>query len=128
MLLNEITFAGNVGSECKTGTTQNGKEWAQFTLCHNEKGKDGRPDVPTWVRVVAFGYAVSDAKLAVKGANVVVRGKLQISKYKDKNQVEQTSVEINAYQIGVIQKGERVQQQQSASPPVTEPSLDEIPF
>jgi len=123
MILNEITIAGNAGIDVDVKMSQGGKEWAQFTLCHTEKNKETQVETSTWVRVKAFGWCVNDAKLVTKGSNVIVKGKLQVGQYKDKQGVDRTSVDVLAHQIGVIQKAPR-QQQAAAS----EPSLEDIPF
>lgn len=124
MLLNEITFAGNAGMDVDVKQTQAGKDWAQFTLAHTKTDKQTQAKTVTWVRVKAFGFAVDDARLVTKGANVVVKGELSVNQYKDKNGVDKTSVDILAYQIGVISKAPRGGEQQKAP----EPSLEDIPF
>ena len=100
MLLNEVTIAGNVGSDARDGATQNGTRVVTFSLAHNEKGKDGRQDVTTWVRVKVFGGWCDFAASCKKGDNVFVKGKLNVQTYKDKNGVERTSVDVIPFAMG----------------------------
>ncbi len=144
MLLNEITFAGNLGQDADDATLQSGTRIVSFSLCHNEKGKDGRPDKQTWVRAKVFGNWCELAATFKKGDNVFIKGRLDINVYKDKNGVERTSVDVIPFTLGRIEREQRGQDQQqqrstqgqatrssaprNAPPPSNDIDMEDIPF
>ena len=141
MLLNEITMAGNVGSDARDGTTQGGTRVVTFSLAHNEKGRDGREDTVTWVRVKVFGIWCDLAAGFKKGDNVFVKGKLNVQSYEDKDGNNRTSVDVIPFVLGRIAREEQAhastQQRQaprqqgkpkSSPPPQGDMDMDDIPF
>lgn len=144
MYLNEITVAGNLGRDAESRTTPAGKEVVSFSLAHNEKGKDGRQDEMTWFNVNVFGGWCESARTLRKGDNVMVKGRLIVRKYKNKEGIEVTSVEIFPHVLAKLERQERrdsqsqrppaQRQPQSQSrapyqPPQSHPNFeDEIPF
>ncbi len=123
MQLNEITFAGFVGKDAEVKTVGNNLKVGTFSLCHTEKGRDGKEDTTTWVRVTAWGNWADTAGTFKKGDNVVVKGKLNVKQFKHEG-VERTSVDVVANAIGRIQK-EAPKAQASASKPADD---FEMPF
>ncbi len=103
MQLNEVVFAGYVGNDAETRTTQGGHEGVNFRLCHTRKHK-GKDDESTWVNVQVYGPWAADAKVIKKGDNVLVKGTLRISAYKDKAGVEKTFVSIMAFNVAKLDK------------------------
>jgi single stranded DNA-binding protein len=100
MQTNDITFAGNVGADAKERTFDSGTRIVTFPLCHSEK-REGK-ETATWVRVKVFGGWCDTASQIKKGENVVVKGKLNVETYKDKDGVERTAVDIVAFSLGRI--------------------------
>lgn len=103
MQLNEVVFAGYVGNDAEVRTTQGGNEGVNFRLCHTRKQKTG-VDESTWVNVQVYGPWAADAKLIRKGDNVLVKGTLRITSYKDKAGVEKTFVSIMAFNVAKLDK------------------------
>lgn len=103
--INQVTFAGYVGKDAEDRTLPGGQtRVVSFSMCHTEKGKNGREDVSTWVRVKVFGAWCDTAAQVKKGDNVLVMGKLQVQNYKGKDGSEKTSVDLLAHTLGVLQK------------------------
>lgn len=123
MSINELKFAGHIGGEIKTGTSQSGKLWVMFNLCHTQKGKDGQPDQSTWVRVKCFGWAAENAKVFQKGDNVIAVGSLQVQNW-EKDGKKGTSVDLFAQQVGKIVKVAKAETIQAT----TVAGFDDIPF
>src|SRR5687768_8340626 len=103
MLVNDIVFGGYAGKDAEDRTTKGGTRIVTLSVCHTEKARnDQSQDVTTWVRVKAFGGWADLAAKVQKGDNVVVKGKLNVSPYKDNEGRERVSVDIVAHAIGVI--------------------------
>ncbi len=132
MQMNELTFGGYVGRDAEDASTASGTRIVNFSLCHTEKAKrEGDPDRVTWVRVKVFGGWCDTAANIRKGDNVVVRGKLVENKWKDKETgKERTSLEVIAFQLGVIQRDNRTTAPQTyqATPNLHAQDLDDVPF
>lgn len=105
MQINDITFAGYVGGDAKSGATQTGKESVQFSLCHTKKTDRGEES--TWVQVQVYGAWVGLATGIRKGDNVVVKGLLQVKQYKDRAGVDKTWVSIFAHSLGIVQREDK---------------------
>jgi single-strand DNA-binding protein len=100
--VNDFVLAGFVGKDAEDRVTQGGTRIVSFPLCHTDKGKDGRADTSTWVRVKTFGGWCDTAAAIRKGDNVMVKGKLNVSSYTDKDGKERTSVEVIAHAVGLL--------------------------
>ena len=86
-----ITIVGNVGSNAELRTTNSGGNVATFTLANTPRiKKDGEwADGETvWFRCAVWGRdAETASNTIVKGARVIVTGRLQIVTYEGKTQV-----------------------------------------
>lgn len=99
MMLNRITFAGNVGSDVEPNERRNGERAVNVRVCYTDRGRTG--DVPVWVTVQCYGTVAEHAALAHKGDNVVVEGRLTTRVASDTgNEV----TEIIASSIGIINR------------------------
>lgn len=97
-MLNVITIAGRMTRDPEVRTTQAGKTVANFTLaCERDlKGADGNRETD-FVDVVAWGSTGEFVeKYSGKGLLLVVKGRLQIRKYKDKDGNNRTAAEVVA--------------------------------
>lgn len=93
--MNTITVIGNVGGDPELRYSAGGKAVVKFSVA-DTRGKDDTKQTQ-WHRVVAFDeQAENVAAQVTKGARVLVTGRLNIDKYKDKEGVERTSYEIAA--------------------------------
>lgn len=123
MLLNELSFAGNAGADARDATTPSGTRVVTFSLCHNERGKDGAQDRQTWVRVKVFGGWCDLAASVRKGDNIFVKGRLDVNAYTDKDGNARTSVDVVAFVLGRIAREE--QRAQSSPPQGQRPAATE---
>jgi single-stranded DNA-binding protein len=125
---NKIYFGGYVGRDAEEFKTQSGVRIVSFSLCYTKKGKDGRPDVPTWTRIKVFGNWCDYALGFKKGDNVFVEGELQVATYKDKTGAEKTSVDIVPFSLALVAKP--LEKSQALPNAVGYPAQlnDDIPF
>lgn len=86
-----ITIAGNIGNNAELRTTSNGTTVATFSLANTPRiKKDGEwSDGETvWYRCAIWGRdAETAAANIVRGARVIVTGRLQIITYEEKLQI-----------------------------------------
>lgn len=99
MSLNKITLIGNVGTDPRINSTNDGNEIANFTIATTETWKDkssGEKNTRTeWHKIVVFGSIVTVVKNFVKkGSKLYLEGKLQTRSYKDKDGNEKYITEI----------------------------------
>ena len=113
---NQITLVGNVGSDPETRATKDGTPVTNFPLAVNTYAGKDKNEAPMWVTVVAWKNLASQAeKLIAKGRLVLVSGRLSLRKYKDKNEVERTAVEVIANTIQMLDsKGKAIVADQAA--------------
>src|SRR6266700_5664889 len=107
--LNQWFGIGRLGQDPdEIKVTSDRKAYVQFSLAVDQ-GKNQT----MWLQVTAWEkQAEAVEKYASKGTLVFVQGRLQVQKYKDKQQVERTSGEINATNVQILEKkpkeGERL--------------------
>jgi len=99
MSLNKVTLIGNVGKDPEIRATQDGREIANFSLATTESWKDKntgeRKDKTEWHNITAFGEVVGVIKNYVKkGSKLYIEGKIETSKYTDKEGVEKYATKI----------------------------------
>ena len=91
--MNKVTLSGNMTRDPEVRYTQGGKAYARFGVAVNRPySKDKAVDffnVTAWDK-----QAELIGKFAKKGSRLLIDGRLQTSKYKDKHGVEVTSVEV----------------------------------
>ena len=101
--LNQCSFIGRLGKDPVLAVTKEGKPYTQFSLAVDQ-GKDQT----MWLNVTCWDkLAETVEKYASKGMLVYVQGKLQIRKYTDKNKTEQTSIEIIAGNVQLLERREK---------------------
>ena len=102
--LNQCSFIGRLGKDPdELKVTSDGKPYIQFSLAVDQ-GKDQT----MWLQVTAWEkHAEAVEKYAHKGTLVFVQGKLQMNKFKDKQQIERTSVEISASNVQLLEKRQK---------------------
>ncbi len=99
--LNQWSGIGRLGKDPVLEVTKEGKPYTRFSLAVDQ-GKD-QPTM--WLNVTTWDkLAETVEKYARKGMLVFLQGKLQIRKYKDKNKVDQLSVEIIASNVQLLEK------------------------
>ena len=104
--VNKIILLGNLGKDPELRTTKSGTSVCNFSLAVSEKQKSKTGeyvDVTEWVRVVVFGkQADNAAKYLSKGRQVYLEGRLQTSKYTDREGVERYSTEVIANTVNFL--------------------------
>ncbi len=102
--LNQCSFIGRLGKDPdELKVTSDGKPYVQFSLAVDQ-GKNQT----MWLQVTAWEkHAEAVEKYARKGTLMFVQGKLQINKFKDKQQIERTSVEISAANVQLLEKRQK---------------------
>ena len=103
-----VYLRGNLGADPELKVTPQGTAVCNFSvgstprIKKNEEWVDGET---TWFRVTVWG---KDAEIAIdalsKGSHVIVAGLLNNRKYKDKEGIERTSLEVNAKSYALVPK------------------------
>ena len=105
---NRVTILGNLGRDPEVRYSQGGMAICKLSVAVTEKVKDGDAwkDATEWFRVTVFGkQAENAAQYLQKGRSVLVEGRLKTEKYKDKDGVEKTSVELVANSVVFVGGG-----------------------
>jgi single-strand DNA-binding protein len=104
--MNQIHIVGHLGQDAKTGQTQNGKTYAQFSVAVSDDYKQGEEWVKRsyWLNVVAWERI---AKPYTKGQKLSVSGKMTSREYTDKEGQKRTAFEIVANEIHSIEREAR---------------------
>jgi single-strand DNA-binding protein len=150
--MNEVNLIGNVGQQPDVRDTKNGSKIMKLSLATSEKWKDKgsgeRKEKTEWHRVTVFGKTAENlAQYINSGDKLFVRGKIQTSKYQDKNSGEDrysTDVIVDGFDgkiqmLGSKEGGAPQQQrapqkqqqrapQQQQQPPADTDFDDDIPF
>ncbi len=102
--LNQWFGIGRLGKDPdEIKVTSEGKAYIQFSLA-----VDQAKNQTMWLQVTAWEkHAEAVEKYALKGTSVFVQGQLKIQKYKDKQHIERTSVEINATNVQILEKRQK---------------------
>jgi single-strand DNA-binding protein len=97
--VNRVIIIGNLGRDPEVRYAQSGMAICKLSVAVTERVKDGTDwkDATEWFRVTVFGKTAENAgQYLQKGRQVYVEGRLKTDKYKDKDGVERTSVEVIA--------------------------------
>ena len=107
--INKVIIVGNLGRDPEIRYSQAGMAICNFSVAVTERVKDGDAwkDATEWFRVVTCGKTAENAgQYLQKGRQVYVEGRLKTSKYKDKEGVEKTSVEVICNQLTFLGQGQ----------------------
>jgi single-strand DNA-binding protein len=97
--MNKIILIGNLGRDPEMSYTPTGTAVTKFSLAVSKrvaKGKqqDGEPDTD-WFNIVAWSALAETCNTYLrKGQKVCVEGRLSIRKYQNKDNVQQTAVDV----------------------------------
>lgn len=138
--VNKVIIVGNLGRDPEVRYSQGGMAICKLSVAVTERVKDGDSwkDATEWFRVTLFGKQAENAgQYLQKGRSVYVEGRLKTDKYKDKEGVEKTSVEVVANSVQYLgggngerivpDAGERQRGKPSKPAPQDEPD-DDLPF
>lgn len=91
--INEIKISGNLTRDPETLTLPDGKTLTKFTLAVNDAVN--REATPTYVDFVAFGVTGENlVKVAGRGHNIFVEGRLSVRPYETKDGAKRKSTEV----------------------------------
>lgn len=98
MSMNFIVVTGRLGKDAEARFTPGGQKITSFTLARNKKKKD--QEVTTWYNVTLWGDQFDNIlPMLKKGSLISVVGDLDLRKYKDKQDVEQVSLDVTGWRI-----------------------------
>jgi len=133
--VNKVIIVGNLGRDPEVRYSQGGMAICKMSVAVTEKVKDGDgwKDATEWFRVTLFGKQAENAgQYLQKGRSVYVEGRLKTDKYKDKDGVEKTSVEVVGNVVQFLGgKGEGGGEQKAlpkAPPKAPAGDDDDLPF
>lgn len=136
--VNRVILVGNLTRDPEVRFSQGGLAVCKLGLAVNERVKDGEgwKEAVEFFRVTLFGKTAENAgQYLQKGRQVYVEGRLKTDKYKDKDGVERTSVEVvgNLIQFLGTGGGERAPRSNDepagAAPPTSDGFVDDdLPF
>lgn len=114
MSINKVCISGNLGHDPELKTTQNGTSVCSFSVCVNDRKREGDKwvDVPNWVDVVFFGNrGESLKKNLAKGMLVFVSGRLHQNTW-EKDGQKRSKLEIVGDDIQYVSNQQEPQQHQ----------------
>ena len=131
--VNKVFIVGNLGSDPEVRYAQSGMAICKLSVAVTERVKDaeGWKDSTEWFRVALFGKSAENAgQYLQKGRQVHVEGRLKTSKYKDKEGVERTSIEVRAIAIQYLGTTGRQKPDDTDGEPTgaADGSDDDMPF
>ena len=98
----EIKVRGRLGNDPEIKQSQNGTNYATFSLAHTPRKKINNEWVDgdtQWYRVVLFDKKANQAAQLKKGDSVLIFGTVKLSTYTGKDGAEKTSLEITGSEI-----------------------------
>lgn len=110
MSVSKTILVGTLGKAPAIGQTQNGKDYANFSLATSKKWKDAqgeRQEKTSWHNISCWGSLVKVCQYLDKGSKVYLEGELEYGTYKNKEGVEVPSTKIIASVIDIIKGKER---------------------
>ncbi|NOZ09854.1 MAG: single-stranded DNA-binding protein [Gammaproteobacteria bacterium] len=105
--VNKAIIVGNLGNDPEVRYSANGSAIAKISVATTESWKDKntgeKQEKTEWHRITFFGrLAEVVGEYLKKGAQVYVEGRIQTTKYTDKNGVEKYSTEIVANEMQML--------------------------
>lgn len=130
-MVNKVILIGALGSDPEVKTTRADESMARMRVATNRRvQRDGRwEDETEWHTVVAFGKSADFAgKYLKKGRQVYVEGRLQTTKWIDRNKIERLTTSVVVETIRAL--GKREDDQGAARPAATSSGgyADDAPF
>lgn len=135
--LNLVALTGRIGRDPEVRYTAGGTAVANTRLAvsRRRKGKDGeRADDTTWVSLIFWDKLAEIAsQYATKGAQIAVRGELQVRAWEDKEGQKRESTEVRVHDLTLLgggkERSEEPRYRPNGDKSRVEPDFDdEIPF
>lgn len=105
MSISKTILIGTLGKAPVISVTQNGKDYANFSLATSKKWKDQngeKKEVTSWHNISCWGSLAKVCQYLDKGSKIYLEGELEYGTYKNKEGVEVPSVKIVANVIDII--------------------------
>lgn len=100
--MNKIIVTGNLTRDAELKYTNNEKAYSKFAIANNEGYADNKKT--TFLNCVLWGKSAENLnRFLVKGQKVLITGKLEINKFKDKDGIEKQIIEINVDMFGGVE-------------------------
>jgi single-strand DNA-binding protein len=139
MSINKTILIGTLGKAPNIGKTQNGKDYANFSIATSKRWKNEageKQEKTTWHNISVWGSLSKLCQYLDKGSKVYVEGELSYGTYKNKEGVEVPKTEIIASVIDIIKGKDREEnidahnraKADGYQPQQEEIQDDEIPF
>lgn len=97
--MNKIFLSGNLTRDVEVRYTQSGKAYARASIAVNRQFSKDK-DAVDFINLLAWDKTAEFlGKYFAKGSRVLIEGRLQTSKYKDKNGEDRTSNEVVVDQV-----------------------------
>lgn len=129
-MVNKVILIGALGSDPEVKTTRADESMARMRVATNRRvQRNGQwEDETEWHSVVAFGHSADFAgKYLKKGRQVYVEGRLQTTKWVDRNQIERLTTSVVVETIRAL--GKREDDQGAARPAATSSGgCEDAPF
>jgi len=114
--VNQIIISGNAAAAPELRKTQNGKTVTTVRVAVRDWRGD--KDSPLWVGVVCWDKTAEIAcDRVTKGTQVIVRGRLQVRTYQDRQGAERTEIEVVADDLEFGSGAVDTRGQQPGTPP-----------
>ena len=126
MSFNKITIVGNLGRDPELRYTPQGVAVCTFTMASNEKRSNNqgeKVDVVTWFRVTAWRIMAENiAKYLTKGSLVYIEGRLRVDEWKDNEQRNRYTLDVQATDCQFLGGGSGERQETTTQAPPAEPT------
>ena len=117
MSISKTILIGSLGQDPKIGQTNNGKDYANFSIATSKKWKDQqgeKQEKTTWHNISVWGNLVKVCNYLEKGSKIYLEGEIEYEKYTDKKDgIEKQSTKIVASVIDIIKGKDRDNNSQS---------------
>ena len=106
--MNRVNLLGNITKDIELKETSSGVKYTRFSIAvkRNYKNEDGEYETDFFNVIAWRKTAEIISEYFNKGSRIAISGKLQMSKYTDKDGNDRTSTEIVAEEIDFIDKKE----------------------
>ena len=105
--INTCIFTGNLGKDAELRYTNGGQAVLNFSFANDQSWKNEQGEVQkrvNWINAVVFGKRAEAIKQwMLKGARIIIEGKLSVRQYQDKEDHNRTATEIVVDRDGQIQ-------------------------
>lgn len=124
--MNSVQLIGNTTADAELKSRANGDMMVNFTLAvQRRRGDDGAD----FIRCTAFGKTAElISNYVKKGNRIGVEGRIEVSKYTDKNGQNQYSTKVVVAHIDLLERKEQAQAQDTPAPNFQTLDDDDIPF